>query len=214
MTDLIEKLNQELFNIDLNLPEKTKIKLINFILLMDKWNKTYNLTSIRNVDQMVNKHLIDSLVVSKYLKGGNYIDVGTGPGLPGIPLALANPDKTFFLMDSQTKRINFIKQVKRELDIKNIHPILGRCENFDKSQYNNISFDGILSRAFASLEDMLRLCENICSDNTLFFALKGQLDEEELASVNGQYKIIKTIRLEVPKDLGDRHLIIVGKNNG
>ena len=145
MTDLIEKLNHELFNIDLNLPEKTKIKLINFILLMDKWNKTYNLTSIRNVDQMVNKHLIDSLVVSKYLKGGNYIDVGTGPGLPGIPLALANPDKTFFLMDSQTKRINFIKQVKRELDIKNIHPILGRCENFDKSQYNNISFDGILS---------------------------------------------------------------------
>lgn len=214
MTDLIEKLNHELFNIDLNLPEKTKIKLINFILLMDKWNKTYNLTSIRNVDQMVNKHLIDSLVVSKYLKGGNYIDVGTGPGLPGIPLALANPDKTFFLMDSQTKRINFIKQVKRELDIKNIHPILGRCENFDKSQYNNISFDGILSRAFASLEDMLRLCENICSDNTLFFALKGQLNEEELASVNGQYKIIKTIRLEVPKDLGDRHLIIVGKNNG
>ena len=214
MTDLIEKLNHELFNIDLNLPEKTKIKLINFILLMDKWNKTYNLTSIRNVDQMVNKHLIDSLVVSKYLKGGNYIDVGTGPGLPGIPLALANPDKTFFLMDSQTKRINFIKQVKRELDIKNIHPILGRCENFDKSQYNNISFDGILSRAFASLEDMLRLCENICSDNTLFFALKGQLDDEELASVNGQYKIIKTIRLEVPKDLGDRHLIIVGKNNG
>ncbi|MBR1925155.1 MAG: 16S rRNA (guanine(527)-N(7))-methyltransferase RsmG [Ruminobacter sp.] len=214
MTDLIEKLNHELFNIDLNLPEKTKIKLINFILLMDKWNKTYNLTSIRNVDQMVNKHLIDSLVVSKYLKGGNYIDVGTGPGLPGIPLALANPDKTFFLMDSQTKRINFIKQVKRELDIKNIHPILGRCENFDKSQYNNISFDGILSRAFASLEDMLRLCENICLDNTLFFALKGQLDEEELASVNGQYKIIKTIRLEVPKDLGDRHLIIVGKNNG
>ena len=214
MTDLIEKLNHELFNIDLNLPEKTKIKLINFILLMDKWNKTYNLTSIRNVDQMVNKHLIDSLVVSKYLKGGNYIDVGTGPGLPGIPLALANPDKTFFLMDSQPKRINFIKQVKRELDIKNIHPILGRCENFDKSQYNNISFDGILSRAFASLEDMLRLCENICSDNTLFFALKGQLDEEELASVNGQYKIIKTIRLEVPKDLGDRHLIIVGKNNG
>ncbi len=214
MTDLIEKLNHELFNIDLNLPEKTKIKLINFILLMDKWNKTYNLTSIRNVDQMVNKHLIDSLVVSKYLKGGNYIDVGTGPGLPGIPLALANPDKTFFLMDSQTKRINFIKQVKRELDIKNIHPILGRCENFDKSQYNNISFDGILSRAFASLEDMLRLCENICSDNTLFLALKGQLDEEELASVNGQYKIIKKIRLEVPKDLGDRHLIIVGKNNG
>ena len=214
MTDLIEKLNHELFNIDLNLPEKTKIKLINFILLMDKWNKTYNLTSIRNVDQMVNKHLIDSLVVSKYLKGGNYIDVGTGPGLPGIPLALANPDKTFFLMYIQTKRINFIKQVKRELDIKNIHPILGRCENFDKSQYNNISFDGILSRAFASLEDMLRLCENICSDNTLFFALKGQLDEEELASVNGQYKIIKTIRLEVPKDLGDRHLIIVGKNNG
>lgn len=214
MTDLIEKLNHELIHIDIKLPEDTKQKLIKFILLMDKWNKTYNLTSIRNVEQMVNKHLIDSLVVSRYLTGGNYIDVGTGPGLPGIPLALANPNKSFFLMDSQTKRINFIKQVKRELDIKNIHPILGRCENFDKSQYNNICFDGILSRAFASLEDMLRLCENICSDNTLFYALKGQLDEVELASVNEQYKIIKTIRLEVPNDLGERHLIIVGKNNG
>ena len=86
--------------------------LIKFIELIYKWNKTYNLTSIQSKEEMLYKHIIDSIVISNYLNGENFIDVGTGPGLPGIPLAIINPRKNFYLLDSLTKRINFIRQVK------------------------------------------------------------------------------------------------------
>ena len=214
MSRLEEKLEKGLKFTGIEITEEQKALLLNFIRLMDKWNKTYNLTSIRDVEQMVDKHLIDSIVVSEYLKGSTFIDVGTGPGLPGIPLAIINPDKNFYLLDSQSKRINFIKQVKREFNIKNICPILGRCENFENSQANPVHFDGILSRAFASLKDMLSLCGNMADQDTLFLALKGQIDTAELSEISDEYKIININKLKVPQILGERHLIVIGKNNG
>lgn len=211
MARLEEKLDKGLKHINIDIPTEQKELLLNFIKLMDKWNKTYNLTSVRDVEQMIDKHLIDSLAVSKFLNGVNFIDVGTGPGLPGIPLAIINPDKNFYLLDSQSKRINFIKQVKREFNIKNIFPILGRCENFENSQPNQIHFDGILSRAFASLKDMLMLCGNMADEDTKFLALKGQADSAELSEIDANYKIISINKLNVPQTLGERHLIVIGK---
>lgn len=211
MARLEEKLEKGLKHINIDIPAEQKELLLNFIKLMDKWNKTYNLTSVRDVEQMIDKHLIDSLAVSGFLEGVNFIDVGTGPGLPGIPLAIINPDKNFYLLDSQSKRINFIKQVKREFNIKNIFPILGRCENFENSQPNPIHFDGILSRAFASLKDMLMLCGNMADEDTKFLALKGQADSTELSEINANYKIISINKLNVPQTLGERHLIVIGK---
>jgi len=211
MARLEEKLDKGLKHINIDIPTEQRELLLNFIKLMDKWNKTYNLTSVRDVEQMIDKHLIDSLAVSKFLDGVNFIDVGTGPGLPGIPLAIINPDKNFYLLDSQSKRINFIKQVKREFNIKNIFPILGRCENFENSQPNQIHFDGILSRAFASLKDMLMLCGNMADEDTKFLALKGQADSAELSEIDANYKIISINKLNVPQTLGERHLIVIGK---
>lgn len=207
MNNLEITLNNELKKLKINLENNQINLLINFIELIYKWNKTYNLTSIQSKEEMLYKHIIDSIVISNYLNGENFIDVGTGPGLPGIPLAIINPRKNFYLLDSLTKRINFIRQVKRELNLTNIHPILSRCEEYNKE----VNFDGILSRAFASLKDMINISQNLASENTVFYALKGQLIKNEIAEIPQQYKISDIINLDVPAQLGTRHLIKVVK---
>lgn len=140
-----QKLDRLLEQAQINLTDQQKEQLVGFVRLLDKWNKAYNLTSVRNPDEMLVKHILDSLVVSEHLQGNNFIDVGTGPGLPGIPLAIANPDKQFVLLDSLGKRITFIKNALRELGITNVTPVLSRVE-----EYKEQTFDGVLSRAFAS----------------------------------------------------------------
>ena len=207
MNNLEITLNNELKKLKINLENNQINRLIKFIELIYKWNKTYNLTSIQSKEEMLYKHIIDSIVISNYLNGENFIDVGTGPGLPGIPLAIINPRKNFYLLDSLTKRINFIRQVKRELNLTNIHPILSRCEEYNKEE----NFDGILSRAFASLKDMINISQNLASENTVFYALKGQLIKNEIAEIPQQYKISDIINLDVPAQLGTRHLIKVVK---
>lgn len=117
---MLAKLNRLLAQAEINLTDQQKEQLVGFVRLLDKWNKAYNLTSVRNPDEMLVKHILDSLVVSRHLQGETFIDVGTGPGLPGIPLAIANPDKQFVLLDSLGKRITFIKNALRELGIKNV----------------------------------------------------------------------------------------------
>ena len=207
MNNLEITLNNELKKLKINLENNQINLLIKFIELIYKWNKTYNLTSIQSKEEMLYKHIIDSIVISNYLNGENFIDVGTGPGLPGIPLAIINPRKNFYLLDSLTKRINFIRQVKRELNLTNIHPILSRCKEYNKE----VNFDGILSRAFASLKDMINISQNLASENTVFYALKGQLIKNEIAEIPQQYKISDIINLDVPAQLGTRHLIKVVK---
>ncbi|HDL3969249.1 TPA: 16S rRNA (guanine(527)-N(7))-methyltransferase RsmG, partial [Mannheimia haemolytica] len=150
---MLAKLNRLLAQAEINLTDQQKEQLVGFVRLLDKWNKAYNLTSVRNPDEMLVKHILDSLVVSRHLQGETFIDVGTGPGLPGIPLAIANPDKQFVLLDSLGKRITFIKNALRELGIKNVTPVQSRVEEYTESQ-----FDGVLSRAFASLNDMIDWC--------------------------------------------------------
>ncbi len=213
MTDkssLILLLKKHLSNIDWDIKSITDVQysqLIDFVLLIDKWNKTYNLTSIKNVEDMLVKHIVDSIVISPFLKGENFIDVGTGPGLPGIPLAILNPNKKFLLLDSLSKRINFIKAVKRTLHLDNIEPILSRCEEFTPN--SELVLDGVLSRAFASLTDMINLCNHMIPENGKFLALKGHVIEDELASVPKEYQIEDIIKLNVPNSLGQRHLIII-----
>jgi 16S rRNA (guanine527-N7)-methyltransferase len=201
-------LQNNLKDSNLSITDEQSELLLAFLDLIFKWNQTYNLTSIKDKEEMLYKHIIDSAVISPYLKGEIFIDVGTGPGLPGIPLAILNPDKKFYLLDSQTKRINFVRQVKRELNINNIIPCLGRCEEFRNSN-KVVLFDGILSRAFASLHDMLNLCKSLATNHTLFFALKGQLQTDELNNVGPTHQIKEIIKLKVPDNLGQRHLIII-----
>ena len=148
---LSAQLKSYLAEMNMSATELQQKQLIGFVEMLNKWNKAYNLTSVRDPEQMLIRHVMDSLTVSPYLEGQRFIDVGTGPGLPGIPLAIMNPDKQFVLLDSLGKRIRFQKQVQFELKINNITSIESRVEAYNP----DIKFDGVLSRAFASIQDML-----------------------------------------------------------
>ncbi|WP_417762878.1 16S rRNA (guanine(527)-N(7))-methyltransferase RsmG [Shewanella sp.] len=180
-------------------------QLIAFVGLLQKWNKAYNLTSVREPEQMLIRHIMDSLVVSPYLVGDRFIDVGTGPGLPGIPLAILNPDKHFVLLDSLGKRIRFQKQVQIELKLANITPVESRVEAYQPEQ----GFDGVLSRAFASIADMLQWCHHLPAASGKFYALKGQLDSAELANMPQHYAVEQQITLHVPHLDEQRHLLLI-----
>ncbi|MFC4698781.1 16S rRNA (guanine(527)-N(7))-methyltransferase RsmG [Glaciecola siphonariae] len=182
-------------------------KLVGFVMLMDKWNKAYNLSSVREPEQMLVKHIMDSLVVAPYIHGNNIADVGTGPGLPGVPLAILFPEKSFTLIDSLGKRIRFIKQACYELDISNVCAIQERVENVTSEP----AFDLVLSRAFASLSDMLNWCAHLVDNNGEFLALKGQLHQDELAQVPADFKIVNTVKISVPELTGERHIVSIHK---
>jgi 16S rRNA (guanine527-N7)-methyltransferase len=147
-------------------------------------------------------------VVSPYLNGERFIDVGTGPGLPGIPLAIMNPDKSFVLLDSLGKRIRFIKQVLHELGIANVVAVQSRVEEFDPED----GFDAVLSRAFASMSDMVEWCQHLPRANSgVFFALKGQLPQEEISLLPEWCSVTDVKALKVPELEGERHLVILSR---
>lgn len=203
---MLEKLDRLLSQTNLELSVLQKQQLIDFVVLLNKWNKAYNLTSVRDPNEMLVKHIMDSLVVSPYLQGEVFIDVGTGPGLPGIPLAIANPEKKFVLLDSLGKRVTFIKNAAHQLGLKNIEPVLSRVEDFDEYQ-----FDGVLSRAFASLKDMVNWCYHLPNASGQFYALKGQYHTDELAEISQPIQLVDVVRLDVPELVGERHLIVLQK---
>jgi 16S rRNA (guanine527-N7)-methyltransferase len=201
--ELLAVLKSSLKNCDLVVTSQQQQQLISYIMLMHKWNKAYNLTSVREPRQMVVKHIVDSIVVAPFLEQLRYIDVGTGPGLPGVPLAIMCPDKQFVLLDSLGKRVRFMKQVAYELKIDNIQPVQSRVEDF----VPEVKIDGVLSRAFASLKDMLHWCEHLVDSDGVFFALKGQLPVKELDELPSGFVLQDTIKLNVPGLDGERHII-------
>ncbi|MFQ1791559.1 16S rRNA (guanine(527)-N(7))-methyltransferase RsmG [Aeromonas veronii] len=200
---MLERLNGLLMQAGIVITDTQKSQLVQLVELLHKWNKAYNLTSVRDPDAMLVKHILDSLVVSPHLHGERFIDVGTGPGLPGLPLAIINPDKQFVLLDSLGKRINFIRQVIQELGLTNVTPVKSRVEEYQPE----VRFDGVLSRAFASLEDMLSWCHHLPSEQGCFLALKGQYPEQELAQLPANIRLVACHELRVPELEGERHLL-------
>ena len=202
---LADKLKTLLKQTALSVTDQQLKQLVKLVLLLDKWNKAYNLTSVRDPQEMVVKHILDSIVVSPYLQGNRFIDVGTGPGLPGLPLAIVNPEKHFVLLDSLGKRISFIRNAVRELQLTNVESVLSRVEEYTPSQL----FDGVLSRAFTSLKNMTDWCEHLPAPNGLFYALKGIYNQQELIELESKFQIIEIIKLNVPNLIGDRHLVLL-----
>lgn len=184
-------------------------QLVAYVELLNKWNKAYNLTSVRNPEDMLVKHILDSLVVGPKLSGQHFIDVGTGPGLPGIPLAILYPERNFVLLDSLGKRITFLRQVVFQLKLTNVTPMLSRVEEFQPEQ----PFDGVLSRAFASLQDMVNWCQHLIDTNGRFYALKGLLPEQEFSELPDNIQVSASHQLQVPQLDGERHLIELIKLN-
>lgn len=204
---MINRLEALLAQTSLVVSDIQKQQLVKLVSLLHKWNKAYNLTSVRDPDDMLVKHIMDSIVVSPYLAGERFIDAGTGPGLPGLPLAIMNPDKEFVLLDSLGKRIRFITQAVHELQLTNVTPVQSRVEEY----LPTTKFDGVLSRAFASLEDMLHWCQHLPKENGQFLALKGLNPTSEIATLNSKFKLEASHKLTVPELEGERHLIVMSQ---
>ncbi|OIQ47213.1 MAG: 16S rRNA (guanine(527)-N(7))-methyltransferase RsmG [Gammaproteobacteria bacterium MedPE] len=202
---LTEQLQQLIDQTDLTISQAHQAQLVALVELLNKWNKAYNLTSVRDPQEMLVKHIMDSVVVSPHLQGNRFIDVGTGPGLPGLPLAILNPDKEFFLLDSLGKRIRFIKQVIHDLGLKNVTTVQSRVEEF----HDNQGFDGVISRAFASLDDMLDWCHHLPHSQGKFYALKGVVPQEELDHLKAELSLEIIHPLVVPQLEGERHLVVI-----
>lgn len=192
----------------LSVTDQQVSQLIQYVELLNKWNKAYNLTSVRDPQEMLIKHIMDSLMVGEVLTGENFIDVGTGPGLPGIPLAILYPERNFVLLDSLGKRITFLRQVVFQLKLQNVTPVLSRVEKYLPEQ----PFDGVLSRAFASLNDMVTWCQHLVApESGRFFALKGQFPQDEIALLPNHIKMVDSYQILVPKLTGERHVIELKK---
>ncbi|WP_336940434.1 16S rRNA (guanine(527)-N(7))-methyltransferase RsmG [Vibrio cholerae] len=208
MNPLRVKLDALISKTTLSVSEQQREQLVGYVQLLDKWNKAYNLTSVRDPMEMLVKHILDSLVVSPHLVGERFIDVGTGPGLPGIPLAIMHPDKEFVLLDSLGKRIRFLKQVIHDLKINNVLPVQSRVEEFDPES----GFDGVLSRAFASMTDMVNWCQHLPKPNGgVFLALKGVRPDDEITLLPEWCSVTDIKALQVPELEGERHLVILSR---
>jgi len=204
---VITKLASLLKAAGISLSDQQKEQLVAYVGLLDKWNKAYNLTSVRDPQQMLVRHILDSIVVAPHLKGERFIDVGTGPGLPGIPLAIVLPQAHFTLLDSLGKRVRFLRQVQHELGLTNITPVQSRVETFPSEP----PFDGVISRAFASLQDMVNWCHHLPSAQGQFYALKGVRPDDEIASLPAGFRLVSVEALQVPELDGERHLVIIGR---
>ncbi|RUO42177.1 16S rRNA (guanine(527)-N(7))-methyltransferase RsmG [Pseudidiomarina aestuarii] len=189
-------------------PQQTKM-LLTLVEQLNKWNKAYNLTSVRDPRQMLSRHIVDSIVIKPYLQGERFIDVGTGPGLPGLPLAIIMPNCHFTLLDSLGKRIRFIRQFCHENQITNVTAVQSRVEDFEPEQ----KFDGVISRAFASLNDMLTWCHQLPTEQGRFYALKGQYPTAELAQLPTGFVVEQIEKLQVPEADGERHLVLIRAAN-
>ncbi len=200
---MFDRLKQLVAQTNLALTDQQLQQLVSYVQLLDKWNRAYNLTSVRDPQEMLVKHILDSLVVAPHLQGSAVIDVGTGPGLPGVPLAICCPEKQFTLLDSLGKRIRFLNQVKIQLKLDNIHPLQSRVEDHQPVT----GYDSVVSRAFASMTDMVTWCRHLPAQNGQFLAMKGAQVQEEIAALPDFVKVVDTIELHVPELVGQRFLV-------
>ncbi|MEK6807187.1 MAG: 16S rRNA (guanine(527)-N(7))-methyltransferase RsmG [Pseudomonadota bacterium] len=189
----------------LNLAPTLAAPLSTYLDELERWNAAYNLTAVRDRDEMVTRHLLDSLVVLPHVSG-RVLDVGSGAGLPGIPLALANPQLQVTMLDSNGKKARFMRQAKRVLKLTNVEVVQSRVENYQPAQ----PFDQVISRAFASLSDFFAACARLVSLEGTLLAMKGRLDPAEMAEIPAEVRLIETKKLRVPGLDEERHLVIAG----
>lgn len=215
MTDLQNELRNQLIRgateMSVTLSDGQIEKLLAYVGEFEKWNKAYNLSAVRDIRQMVARHLLDSLSVvpwfsaNKKFSAPRVIDVGTGGGLPGIPLAIMFPQKHFTLLDSNGKKTRFLFHVKTLLGLTNVTVENRRVEEFQPEQ----KFNAVISRAFASLQDMTEGCAHLLEDAGIFLAMKGLFPQDELAPIADKIYLIESVKLLVAETDGERHLLIL-----
>lgn len=201
--NLAEELQRGVAQLGITLGEDAQRKLLDYLALLHKWNKVYNLTAIRDPQQMVSHHLLDSLAVVPHLWAGKWLDVGCGAGLPGLVLAVAQPDWQFALLDSNSKKTGFLQQAVIELGLGNVSVHCSRVEEWKPEE----RFDGIISRAFSELGEFLRSTRHLMASHGRWAAMKG-VPQRELAGLPDGCKVERVIPLQVPGLHAARSLVI------
>ncbi|MDC1358192.1 16S rRNA (guanine(527)-N(7))-methyltransferase RsmG [Gammaproteobacteria bacterium] len=229
MTDRLEAtLEQGLRDLALGVPANAQQKLLHYLHLIVKWNKHFNLSGITAIQEMVPLHLLDSLAISPYLEGERILDIGSGAGLPGIPLAIANPDKSFVLLDSNGKKTRFLFQVKVALELSNVEIVDARVDEY-LSTADTGKFSLITCRAFSSISSIVKMIEKPLASGTKLLAMKGVYPHDEIAELQQDktinstsnkasstdldncYKVESVIELTVPGVESQRHLVLIGQ---
>jgi 16S rRNA (guanine527-N7)-methyltransferase len=211
-----ELLDNGVRQLNIELDSEKQVLLMRYVKLLQKWNKTYNLTAIEDTNEIIIKHILDSLSVVNYLKGKNIIDVGSGAGFPGIPLAILCQDKYFYLLDSNVKKTRFMQQAVIDLQLKNIHVIHSRVEDYLQTdtpeKIPRAEINTIISRAFASSEVIFSSCEGLlsglCEKGRIIFMLGKQ---NQLGSLPNRYNVVNIHSITIPHLEAQRHLAVVEK---
>lgn len=203
----IDRLRQRLVAglaaLPLELPAATVERLLSYVQMLARWNATYNLSAVRDVDEMVTRHLLDSLAALRYVEGSTLVDLGSGGGLPGIPFAIAAPQRAVTLVDSNGKKTRFLRAAVRELKLDNVRVLECRVEAVEGT------YDCVTARAFASLVDMLRWGGRLLAPDGLWLALKGRFPDEELAGVPAGFRVDRIEPLAVPGLDAERHVVVI-----
>lgn len=184
---------------------QTQTRLLQYLALLHKWNRVHNLTAVREPKKMVPQHILDCLAVLPYVDGKRLVDVGSGGGLPGIPLALACPQLEVILLDSNHKKTVFLQQAVIDLQLTNVSVVCARVEDFKPQQ----PFDLVISRAFSDLGEFARLTRHLCAPGGALLAMKGLHPYEEIAQLPAGVSVEKTLSLEVPGLGAARHLVVM-----
>jgi 16S rRNA (guanine527-N7)-methyltransferase len=201
-----DQLKRGLIALGLTLERDIQQRLLDYIALIDKWNRVHNLTAIREPEKMVSHHLLDSLAVAPHVHARRLLDVGSGAGLPGIPLALANPAMHVALLDSNHKKAAFLNQAVMELKLKNTEVCAQRVESWQAED----KFDLIISRAFSDMGEFVRVTRHLLVPDGMFAAMKGLHPYEEIDKLPPDCKVRQVLPLAIPGLEGARHLVLIG----
>ena len=201
---LAAELSDGLAQLGIDVAPDARQKLLDYLALLHKWNKVYNLTAIRDPRQMVSNHLLDSLAVLPHLWPQRWLDVGCGAGLPGVVLAIVRPEWSFTLLDSNSKKISFVQQAGIELGLRNVEVHCGRIEEWQVTE----KFDGIISRAFAETAEFVSLTRHLLAGGGRWAAMKGK-PEQELKRLPDGVGVEQIIPLQVPKLEAARCLVVL-----
>lgn len=201
-------LTRGLLELGISIADHQLAALLEYHQRFIKWNQAYNLSAIRDPEEMLYKHLLDSLSVVPHVNKSqalHFVDVGTGGGLPGIPLAICFPERRFTLLDSAGKKTRFLQQTKFDMKLANVEVINRRVEDFLPAT----PFDVVISRAFATLYDMVSWCQHLIDDKGEFWAMKGVFPQDELSVLQKNYKVGSCSTLSVPGHIGERCLVVI-----
>ena len=201
------RLGPALVGMGVSLPAGGEARLAGFVELLLQWNRAYNLTAVRDPEEVLTKHLLDSLAVLPYVTGSPVLDVGSGAGLPGIPLAVALPDTRFVLLDSNGKKVRFMTHAAAVLPLPNVTALQARIEDY----LPEAPFATVLSRAFASLGDFVKLAGHACAPGGRLLAMKGAPSAAELAELPPGFRVREVHRLTVPGLDAERCVVEIGK---